>query len=66
MKHVTNLVDVSLLGTNGNAFALMAAWRKAARQQGTPDSEIEAVIADCTSGDYEHLLDVLIANSEEE
>lgn len=64
MKHVHKLVELDLTGINGNAFALMAAFQKAARDQGIPKEEIDAVLNDCRSSDYDHLLQVLIANTE--
>ena len=63
MRHVTTLVEVDLYEIDGNAFALMAAFRKAARRQGTPQGEIDAVINDCTSGNYDHLVAVLFENT---
>lgn len=63
LRHVTTLVEVDLYEVDGNAFALIAAFRKAARRQGAPQSEIDAVINDCTSGDYEHLVAVLFENT---
>ena len=41
----------------------MGAFTEAARQRGTTKEEIDAVIKDCTSSDYNHLLSVLIANT---
>jgi hypothetical protein len=63
MKHVTDLVKCNLVGVDGNAWVLMGTWQNAARKQGTPKSEIDAVMKDCMSSDYDHLLQVLIANS---
>jgi hypothetical protein len=63
MKHVTELVKCNLVGVNGNAFVLMGTWQHAAKKQKTPADEIKAVMDDCMSGDYDHLLQVLISNS---
>lgn len=53
-------IDLELAGLDGNAFALMGAFKQAARRQGRKHEEIKAVLDDCMSGDYDHLLCVLI------
>lgn len=53
-------IDCELVGVNGNAFALMGAWQRAARQQSRSKAEIDAVLKDAMSGDYDHLLSVLV------
>lgn len=63
MKHVTKLVTCNLVGVDGNAWVLMGTWQDAARKQNTPKAEIDAVMKDAMSSDYDHLLQVLIANS---
>jgi hypothetical protein len=63
MQHVTQLVRLDLVGLDGNAWALMGAWQAAARKQGTPRDEIKKVMDDCMSSNYNHLLQVLITNS---
>ena len=60
----TKKVKLELVGLNGNAFALMGAFQTAARRQGWSDDEIDAVMEDCQSGDYNHLLQTLMANTE--
>ena len=62
-KHVANLVPLELVGLNGNALVLMGTFKRAARQAGTPSTEIEAVLADCMSGDYNHLVATLMENT---
>jgi hypothetical protein len=64
MKHVTKLVKCKLVGVDGNAWVLMGTWQNAAKKCGTPKEEIDAVLKDCMSSDYDHLLQVLIANSQ--
>jgi len=63
MQRVTELVKLELVGTDGNAFSLMGAFSRAARRQGTPKEEIDLVIKDCMSGDYDNLLRVLMTNT---
>jgi len=53
-------IKLELVGLNGNAFSLMGAFQKAARKQGrTP----QAIMADCMSGDYNHLLQTLMKHT---
>ena len=63
MRKVTKLVELKLVGLDGNAFCLMGAFKEAARKQGTPKAEIDDVINDCMSSDYNHLLQVLMSNT---
>jgi len=63
MKIVTELVKLELVGLDGNAYSLMGAFSKAARRQKTPSEEINAVIKECMSGDYDNLLRVLMNNT---
>jgi hypothetical protein len=48
-------VEVQLTGQDGNAFAVLSAVRKALVDAGHHD-EVEAFLAEATSGDYDHLL----------
>ena len=59
-------VKLNLVGINGNAFVLMGAFSAADKLQGWSKEEIKVVIDDCTSGDYDHLLGVLLDNTEPE
>lgn len=56
-------VNFSPIGIDGNAYAIMAAFSKAARRDGYPKDSIDAVIKDAMSGDYDHLLSVIMHNS---
>ncbi len=60
-----NKVKLNLVGLDGNAFSLMGAFSQAARRQGWNQEEIKVVLDECVSGDYDHLLQTLIANTEE-
>lgn len=53
-------VKLNLVGLNGNAFALMGAFQKQARKEGWTEPEIKAVLDECKSGDYTHLLCTLM------
>ncbi len=60
MAIVDKQVSLQLVGLDGNAFALMGAWRTQARREKWTPEEIESVIKECTSGDYNHLLCTLM------
>lgn len=49
---------VKLSGTDGNAFAIMAAVTKALRKAGATDQHINAYKQESMSGDYDNLLRV--------
>lgn len=59
-------VRLDLVGLDGNAYSLLAAFRRAAKQQGWTDWEIEGVILEAQKGDYDHLLQTLLAVTESE
>jgi hypothetical protein len=59
-------VKLNLEGLDGNAFALMGAFRGAAKRQGFSEEEISEVINECMSGNYENLLCTLMDNTIEE
>ena len=64
---VTNLtgktVQLDLIGLDGNAFAVLGAWRRAAQKQGWTLAEITLVIDEATKGDYDHLLQVIVVHT---
>ena len=47
---------VKLVGQDGNAFAVLGACRRAAKDAGWSDDRIETFVTDATAGDYDHLL----------
>ncbi len=49
-------VHVRLVGTDGNAFAVLGAVSRALRRAGVAKEERDAFFAEATSGDYDHLL----------
>lgn len=61
---VTKKVKLNLVGLNGNAFALMGAFQNQAKKEKWSQEEIGAVLAECQSGDYNHLLQTLIQHTE--
>ena len=55
-------VKMQLAGLDGNAFALMGAFSRNASRQGWTSDEIDTVLTECRSGDYDHLLCTLMDN----
>ncbi len=52
MKKVT----LNLVGLDGNAFALLGAFKSQARKENWTKEEINDVINEAMNGDYDHLL----------
>jgi hypothetical protein len=53
---------VKLALPDGNAFALLGAFRRAARKDKWIEAEIQAVVAEALNGDYLHLIMTLAAH----
>lgn len=49
-------VKLKLVGQDGNAYLIMGRFQAAARKAGWPKAEIEKVLDDARSSDYNHLL----------
>ena len=49
-------VQVTLVGEDGNAFAILGRVQKALRRAGVPKDEVDAFMEEATAGDYDHLL----------
>ena len=49
-------VVVQLIGTDGNAFAILGAVRKALKQAGISKEERDAFMQEATGGDYDNVL----------
>jgi len=47
---------LKLVGEDGNAFSIMGRASQVARRHGWSKEKIDAMIAEMTSGDYDHLL----------
>lgn len=60
----TEKVQFDIANSDGNAFALIGGWRRAARNQGWSEDDIEAVLAEAKSGDYDHLVQTIMGYSE--
>ena len=59
-------VKMQLSGLDGNAFALMGAFSRNASRQGWTSDEIDTVLTECRSGDYDHLLCTLMDNIDDD
>ncbi len=59
-------VKMQLDGLDGNAFALMGAFSRNASRQGWTSDEIDTVLTECRSGDYDHLLCTLMDNIDDD
>jgi hypothetical protein len=54
-------VKVSLVGEDGNAYSILARVQSALRSAGVSKGEQEYFLAEATSGDYDHLLQTVMA-----
>lgn len=57
-------VNLNLIGVDGNAFSILAAFRKQAKKEKWSDGEIEAVTTDAQNGNYDYLLATISAHCE--
>lgn len=57
-------VKLNLVGLDGNAFNLLGKFRTAARKAKWTTKEIDAVLRDAMSGNYNHLLRTLMDHCE--
>ncbi len=55
-------VELELVGLDSNAFVLMGAFSQAAKRQGWTEEEIDKVLTECKSSDYNHLLHTLVCH----
>lgn len=55
-----------LSGPEGNAYSILGKFQEAARRAGWPKEEIDRVIQQAVSGDYEHLLRTISDNVSEQ
>ena len=61
-----NQVTLNLVGIDGNAFAIMGAFKNAARKAGWAPDEISEVLNDAMSSDYDHLLHTILKHCKTE
>lgn len=65
-KVIDKTVNLDLVGVNGNAFAIMGAFQQQARREGWSQEEIQAVLDEAKTGDYNHLLETISNHCEPE
>ena len=53
-------IKLRLVGLDSNAFILMGAFGRQARKEGWTEKEIDAVLEEAKTGDYDHLLATLM------
>ncbi len=57
-------VTLNLIGADGNAFSILAAFREQAKKEKWTKEEIEAVTTEAKNGNYDHLLATISAHCE--
>jgi len=53
-------ISLKLEGLNGNAFSIMGAFSKQAKREKWTQEEVNKVIEEAKSGDYNHLLQTIM------
>lgn len=64
-QQVNKTVNLSLVGVDGNAYAIMGAFTRQARKEKWSETEIELVLEEAQSNDYNHLLNTIQKHCEE-
>lgn len=59
MTTVTKKVSLNLIGLDGNAFYLMGAFQRQAKKEKWTNEEIDVVLTEAKSGNYNNLLSTL-------
>lgn len=63
-KKVDKTVNLELTNIDGNAFAIMGAFRRQALREAWTREEINLVLDEAKNGDYDHLLSVIMLHCE--
>lgn len=58
-------INLKLVGLDGNAFSIMGAFQRQARKENWDKQEIDAVLNEARSGDYDHLLCTIMDHCED-
>jgi len=58
------LKELKILGTDGNAFSVLAIFQKQAQNENWTEEEIKTVLDEAMSGDYDHLLLTLMKHTD--
>jgi hypothetical protein len=56
MELPTKKICLDLTNVDGNAFGLLAAFRRQARREGWSAEEIQSVLDEARKSDYDHLV----------
>ena len=56
---------MTLVGMDGNSFCVLGNWSRAAHRAGWSKEQIDVVMKEAMSGDYDHLLCTIMDNIEE-
>jgi len=62
---VDKKVTLKMVGLDSNAFSVMGAWKQQARKEKWTKEEIDAVLNEAMSGDYNHLLATIMEHSKD-
>lgn len=57
-------VKLNLVGIDGNAFAVMGAFKRQAKKENWTDEEVNKVLTEAMSSGYTHLLQTIMSNVE--
>ena len=55
-KVIEKTVNLDLVGVNGNAFMIMSVFKRQAKKEGWTAEEIDTVLKEAKSKDYNYLL----------
>ena len=66
MEKTEKKIKLDLVGLDDNAFSLMGAFSRQARREHWTKEEIDEVINEAKSGDYDHLLCTLMDHCDDE
>lgn len=59
-KLVEKTVNLDLVGVDGNAYIIMAQFKRQATKEGWSKDEIDLVLQEAQSKDYNHLLSTIL------
>jgi hypothetical protein len=63
-QQVNKTVNLDLEGVDGNAFAIMGVFTRQAKREGWTQQEIDLVLKEAQSDDYNHLLATILLHCE--
>lgn len=66
IKEINKKVNLTLVGQDGNTFNLMGLFQRQARREHWTQEEVDCVLDECRSFDYDYLLVTLMEYCEEQ